>query len=226
MKQHPLAWLPNLLTITRCFMSLAVAWVIIKIALHEAALTTDMAMPIDVAAVHAKLSMDYRQHWASIGFIIFAISAFTDWLDGALARRWHAESRFGRLLDPIADKLIVGLPLLAIAWASGWTLPIMIPVLVIVFRDGLITLLRFAGLGATSMAVSYVAKFKTFLEMLLIAFFLVAMAMFGPLTPLSQALLTTWLFALWGVALLSAWTGLAYLLRLRVRKAPEPVEAS
>lgn len=220
MSKHPLFWLPNALTLTRCVMGFFVAWTIFVIAAHEASLVTAMPMPVEAAHAHAMISVEFRQHWAMIGFLIFALSAFTDWLDGALARRWQVESAFGRLLDPIADKLVVGLPLIAIAWASGWALPVTLPAFVIIIRDAFITTLRFAGLGASTMAVSYIAKFKTFLEMILVALFLAAMAFFGPVTPLVTALLTTWLFALWGVAVLSAWTGLTYLMRLRVREKP------
>lgn len=223
MSKHPLFWLPNALTVSRCVMSFFVAWTIFIIARHEASLVTDIPMPVDAAQAHAMISVEFRQRWATIGFIVFALSAFTDWLDGALARRWQVESAFGRLLDPIADKLIVGLPLIAMAWASGWALPVTLPAFVIVIRDAFITTLRFAGLGASTMAVSYIAKFKTFLEMILVALFLAAMAFFGPVTPLIMALLTTWLFALWGVAALSAWTGFTYLLRLRVRTKPAEI---
>ena len=43
--------------------------------------------------------------WASI--FIFVLAALTDWLDGYLARRWQAESRFGRIMDPFCDKVLV-----------------------------------------------------------------------------------------------------------------------
>src|SRR5690606_14131323 len=40
-------------------------------------------------------------------FIIFVVAATTDWVDGYLARRWNASSRWGAILDPIADKILV-----------------------------------------------------------------------------------------------------------------------
>jgi CDP-diacylglycerol--glycerol-3-phosphate 3-phosphatidyltransferase len=40
--------------------------------------------------------------------VVFAAAAFTDQLDGYLARRWHVESRFGRVADPLADRLMIG----------------------------------------------------------------------------------------------------------------------
>jgi CDP-diacylglycerol---glycerol-3-phosphate 3-phosphatidyltransferase len=43
--------------------------------------------------------------WASI--ILFSLAAITDMLDGYLARRWHVESRFGRIMDPFCDKVLI-----------------------------------------------------------------------------------------------------------------------
>lgn len=45
---------------------------------------------------------------------VFAIAAFTDWLDGYLARRWHQTSAFGAFLDPVADKLMVAAALIVL----------------------------------------------------------------------------------------------------------------
>jgi cardiolipin synthase len=45
---------------------------------------------------------------------VFLIAAFTDWLDGYLARRWHQTSAFGAFLDPVADKLMVAAALIVL----------------------------------------------------------------------------------------------------------------
>ncbi len=223
MTRHPLFWLPNLLTVARCLSSVFVAWIILAISRHEASMAPAMILSSELAATHALASMQYRQFWGGIGLVVFVLAAFSDWLDGSLARRWNAQSRFGRLLDPIADKLAIGLPLLAIAAASEWALPVALPVFVIIFRDVLITVLRFVGLGAGAMKVSIAAKIKTAYEMLVVAFFLFALATLSPATALSGALLTSWLFALWGAAILSAWTGIAYVIRLFGRPQPQSI---
>ena len=213
MRKHPLFWLPNLLTMLRLTMSVLIAWMIIKVAQFEMIHVSGFDhFSTEFAEEYAALQ--FRQFWGRLAFLTFVVSAVTDWLDGYLARKFEAESQFGRLLDPIADKFTVNLPLLAIAWAAGWALPIMIPVMVIIVRDALITGLRFAGLGASSMAVSAIAKVKTMLEMVLVAVFLAIMAMLSPFSVWTDGILTTWLFGLWGVAVLSGWTGLVYILRL------------
>ena len=50
--------------------------------------------------------------WA---FAVLAVSSVTDWLDGMIARRYHAISRVGQLLDPVADRLFVGSTLIVLA---------------------------------------------------------------------------------------------------------------
>ena len=50
--------------------------------------------------------------------IFFAAAAFTDQLDGILARRWHVESSFGKVADPLADRLMIGTAVV-LMWATG-----------------------------------------------------------------------------------------------------------
>ena len=203
MRRHPLFWLPNALTLMRCVLGVVVAYIIFMVAGKEASLleiVSSQRVDMETRLIHQEMISNFRTFWGHVAFVIFALSAVTDFFDGFLARRWGVESKFGRLLDPIADKFTVNLPLLAIAWAAGWALPIMIPVIVIIVRDALITGLRFAGLGASSMAVSAIAKVKTMLEMVLVAVFLAIMAMLSPFSVWTDGILTTWLFGLWGVA--------------------------
>jgi len=47
-----------------------------------------------------------RQMW--IGFVVFVVATLTDMLDGYLARKWKAESAFGRVVDPFVDKILIG----------------------------------------------------------------------------------------------------------------------
>ena len=67
--------------------------------------------------------------------IVFSVAAVTDYLDGRIARTRRQQSSFGRMLDPIADKLLVGATLMLLAGEgrfSGWTL---YPAIVILLRE-------------------------------------------------------------------------------------------
>jgi CDP-diacylglycerol--glycerol-3-phosphate 3-phosphatidyltransferase len=74
---------------------------------------------------------------------VFAVAAFTDWLDGYLARRQNLTSTLGRLLDPLVDKVLMGgtyICLLPMGAREGWLAPWMVTV--VVARELVITGLR------------------------------------------------------------------------------------
>jgi CDP-diacylglycerol--glycerol-3-phosphate 3-phosphatidyltransferase len=106
----------------------------------------------------------------AIAAIIFAAACFTDWLDGYLARKWKMTSSFGAFLDPVADKLIVSTTLLLLVGAKDIQY-ITIPAIVIVGREIVISGLRewMAEIGRrTSVAVGYLGKVKTGVQMVAI----------------------------------------------------------
>ncbi len=109
--------------------------------------------------------------WAHIvTAAIFLIASITDWLDGFLARHLHQTSRLGAFLDPVADKLIIVTALLLIVAESNFPF-LAIPTAVIVGREIVISALRewMAEVGKrTSVAVSFIGKVKTFIQMLAI----------------------------------------------------------
>lgn len=105
---------------------------------------------------------------------LFALAAFTDWLDGYLARRWNQTSAFGAFLDPVADKVLVAVALIVLLQSDPRPL-LAIAVAVIIGREITISALRewMAELGQrTSVAVTQVAKFKTTTQMVAIFFML------------------------------------------------------
>ena len=59
--------------------------------------------------------------------VLFVIAAATDWVDGYLARLWRQESRFGAMLDPIADKAMVVIALMVIIAFSSWSAWLVLP---------------------------------------------------------------------------------------------------
>ncbi|MEZ5528991.1 MAG: CDP-diacylglycerol--glycerol-3-phosphate 3-phosphatidyltransferase [Porticoccaceae bacterium] len=109
------------------------------------------------------------RHLASAA--IFGVAAGTDWLDGYLARKLNQFTPFGAFLDPVADKLIVASALIMLLEEHA-TLLFALPTLVIIGREIVISALRewMAELGKrTSVAVSYLGKVKTTVQMIAIA---------------------------------------------------------
>lgn len=143
--------------------------------------------------------------WAPIATgVIFAIAGFTDWLDGYLARKLEQTSPFGAFLDPVADKLMVAisLALLVEGYANWW---ITIPAVVIIGREIVISALRewMAEVGQrASVAVSYIGKVKTALQMLAIMLMIVT----EPYTNISWA----GIVALYLAAILTLWSMYQY----------------
>ncbi|MCB1616739.1 MAG: CDP-diacylglycerol--glycerol-3-phosphate 3-phosphatidyltransferase [Pseudomonadales bacterium] len=100
----------------------------------------------------------------------FALAAITDWFDGYLARKLDQTTPFGAFLDPVADKLMVAVVLVLMTERFG-TAEFAIPAAVIVGREIVISALRewMAELGErASIAVSYIGKVKTTLQMIAI----------------------------------------------------------
>lgn len=106
--------------------------------------------------------------WAQAGAaLVFMLAAFTDWLDGFLARRWEQESAFGAFLDPVADKLMVAVALVVIVQSepTPW---LAVPAAIIIGREITISALRewMAELGKrANVAVSVIGKIKTSAQM-------------------------------------------------------------
>ncbi len=98
--------------------------------------------------------------------VVFTAAALTDWLDGHLARRRQSTSEFGRMLDPIADKLLVGAVLMLLAGLGRLSDIGLIAAVVIMLREILVSGLRefLAGLSQ-GLPVSRLAKWKTGVQM-------------------------------------------------------------
>lgn len=104
--------------------------------------------------------------------VVFMIAAFTDWLDGYLARRWHQTSAFGAFLDPVADKLMVAAALIVLVEFGRVGA---IVSLIIIGREIAVSALRewMAGEGqSSSVGVAMIGKVKTAVQMLAILFLL------------------------------------------------------
>lgn len=113
--------------------------------------------------------------WAILAGVLFVAASITDYLDGYLARAWNETSAFGRLLDPIADKLLVATALVVILvkpnmYSLGVTV---IPAFVILCREILVSGLReFLREVNVGLPVTKLAKWKTAFQMTALAMML------------------------------------------------------
>ena len=106
--------------------------------------------------------------WAAL--VLFVSAALTDWLDGFLARAWKQESKLGAMLDPIADKAMVVIALVVLASVFGLDALIVLPAILIVFREVFVSGLReFLGNLSETLKVTKMAKWKTTAQMISIA---------------------------------------------------------
>ena len=108
-----------------------------------------------------------------IAAILFAIAGITDYFDGYFARSMHAQSNFGKCLDPIADKLIVIVAIVMLISFSNQDPWILIPGLIIICREVLVSGLReFLADLRVSIPVSTLSKYKTMVQMVAITLLL------------------------------------------------------
>ena len=113
----------------------------------------------------------FTRPWADwFALVLFLSAAVTDWFDGHIARTWKLESRFGAMLDPIADKAMVIIALLVIVGYSSMSPWLVLPATMIVFREVFVSGLReFLGAQAKLLSVTKLAKWKTTAQMVAIA---------------------------------------------------------
>ena len=102
--------------------------------------------------------------------LLFLVASITDWFDGYLARIWRQETKFGAMLDPIADKAMVVIALMVIVGYSSMSPWLVLPATFILFREVFISGLReFVGNNSIDLKVTVLAKWKTTSQMLSIA---------------------------------------------------------
>lgn len=125
---------------------------------------------IAAPAVLIALAFLARPYGDWVALCLFIGAAVTDFLDGYLARKWNQQSKFGAMLDPIADKAMVVIALVAVAAMSQLAPLIAIPAALIIFREVFVSGLReFLGADAGRLAVTKLAKWKTTVQMVAIA---------------------------------------------------------
>ena len=150
-----------------------------------------------------------------VALAIFIAAAITDFLDGYLARMWSQQSTFGRMLDPIADKLLVASCLLMLAvdgTIRGWTVWAAI---VILCREILVSGLReYLAELRVSVPVTQLAKWKTTVQLIAIGFLLAGLAgdtlIGGWLGRPTETVTRIGIGLLWLSALVTLYTGWDY----------------
>ena len=137
---------------------------------------------------------------------LFVLASISDFIDGWMARRLGVVSKLGAMLDPIADKVLIGTCLVSLAHVTedGWWF--ILPSIIIMTREFLISGLReFMAGRSVNMPVSVLAKWKTTLQLVAIGF-LVGAPVF-PSLPMANPI---GLALLWAAAFVTAQTGFAY----------------
>jgi cardiolipin synthase len=181
---HPLA-LPNILTYARI-----------------------AAVPVVVALLYWQSILGGELWLRWVALAVFIAAGLTDILDGYLARMWGQQSSLGRMLDPIADKLLVASCLLMLAAGTtihGWSL---LAAVIILCREILVSGLReFLADLRVSVPVSQLAKWKTAGQLVAIGF-LIAGEAGQQVLPITIEIGVT---LLWISALVTLYTGWDYL---------------
>ena len=169
-------------------------------------LTYGRCLAVPVVAGLLLWSNEHWTRWAALG--VYTAAAITDFLDGYLARAWQQQSPIGRMLDPIADKLLVAATLLVLVsdrTLAGWTIWAGI---IILSREILVSGLReYLAELKVRLPVSAIAKWKTVAQLFALGFFIAGPAgeaVFPGTIKVGEGLL-------WVAAVLTLYTGFDYL---------------
>ena len=144
-------------------------------------------------------------HWVAAA--LFLIAAITDYFDGVVARRWGEVTPFGRMMDPIADKLLVTSVLLFLAGVDQITGPHLFAALLVIARELSVSGVReFIAQWNVTIPVTPLAKWKTFAQLCAIGVLIWSPGL-GAYADLVQ---TIGLFMLWLSVILTLWTAVGY----------------
>ena len=147
----------------------------------------------------------YAANWTT--FSLFVLAAMTDFLDGYFARSRDQQTAFGRIFDPLADKILVVACLVMIIAMRQVDVITVVASLAILCREMLVSGLRelLAGMN-TAVPVSWLAKWKTTVQMLAIATLLV-----GEAAPFDLPMHSIGTWGLWVASILTVYTGYQYI---------------
>jgi len=189
--------LPNWLTVTRIFLVPLVVVVILT------------KPQFKIAGTHVDNE--------TLGVVVFLLASFTDFLDGYLARKRNEVTTLGKLLDPIADKLLMSaafISLVEVGVAPAWM------VVIVVGREFAVTGLRNIAISqGIAIGASIWGKYKTISQVVAVVLLIVGRKYLGAYFFLGQV-------ALWAVVILAVLSAADYFLkfsrRLGVVGGPPP----
>lgn len=137
-----------------------------------------------------------------IALVVYAVAAFTDFLDGYIARRDHIVTDFGKFIDPVADKLLNMSALIMLSHQG--LLPAWVSV-VILARELCVDGLRMVAVGqGRVIAAGKLGKIKTVSQIVLVGWLMLSLQ---PVTHAVSCVLTAW------VVIITLWSGVDYLVR-------------
>ncbi len=146
-----------------------------------------------------------KANW--IGFSIFSLAGITDFFDGYLARKYNMSSALGKFMDPIADKLLIAAALMMMVAFHRIDGLAVIAAIIILCREFAVSGLReFLAELKVSVPVSYLAKWKTTLQIFALGFLLV-----GEASPEIIPSILIGNICLWVAAILTLYTGYDYM---------------
>jgi len=165
------------------------------------------AVPVVVGCMYFQSILGYGLWLRWVALFIFIVAGITDVLDGYVARAYGQQSVFGRMLDPIADKLLVSSCLLMLAVDGTIKGLALWAAIIILCREILVSGLReYLAELRVSVPVTALAKWKTFLQLLAVGFCIAGEA--GDLIlPITTAI---GIGLLWLSAILTLYTGWDY----------------
>ena len=145
-------------------------------------------------------------------FVIFAVAVITDRLDGSLARSYGVTSEFGKLADPIADKMLIGAALIGLSMLGD--LPWWVTVVILIREIG-VTVLRFAVISHGVIPASRGGKLKTLVQAIAIGLFIL------PLHNWPAMWTTVAWWVMWAAIVLTVITGVDYIVSASRGQRPQ-----
>lgn len=162
---------------------------------------------IIICSFDEKLSMEVQNSWKVAAFMFLICAGLTDFLDGHIARKYNLITDFGKLMDPLADKIFIVATFIVLVDESllpGWV------AIAVISREFLVTGLRMLAVNKGEVIAADISgKLKLAVQMgfLIIAgFFWV-----GWLKLEDYEIL--WSFCIWIVVIITVWSGLGYFIR-------------